>query len=87
MFKPCILLMYGLAGEGSEGMTLVSIGDKGRAQLNRAQPDMFAFAFQDTYKVGVTFAQVSERAPAQASMFIDRLMDSLMNQSLPLRVW
>lgn len=48
-----------VTGEGSEGMTLVSIGDKGRAQLNRAQPDMFAFAFQDTYKVGVTFAQVS----------------------------
>ncbi|MEW5309380.1 MAG: hypothetical protein WDW38_001274 [Sanguina aurantia] len=53
------LLKVSPAGEGSEGMTLVSIGDKGRAQLNRAQPDMFAFAFQDTYKVGVTFAQAS----------------------------
>lgn len=40
-------------------ITLASIGDKGRAQLIRAESKLFQLAFQDTYKAKVTFAQAS----------------------------
>lgn len=45
------------AGEGKD-LTVVTIGDKGRGQLSRAEPKLFTQAFQDTYKMRVTFSQV-----------------------------
>ncbi|KAG2483139.1 hypothetical protein HYH03_017985 [Edaphochlamys debaryana] len=38
---------------------LMAIGDKGRAQLMRAEGRLFTETFADTYKVRVTFAQAS----------------------------
>jgi hypothetical protein len=37
---------------------LVSVGDKGRSQLNRTHDQLFALSVADTYKVKVTFGQV-----------------------------
>ena len=37
----------------------MAIGDKGRAQLSRAESNLFALSIADTYKVRVTFAQAS----------------------------
>lgn len=68
-----LLKMYtgsaGSASAGGEGggsssggpvqQTLVTIGDKGRSQLSRVEPDMLALSFADTYKTRVTFAQAS----------------------------
>lgn len=50
------------AGEGSPTEQIIlSIGDKGRSQLTRAEPEKFKYCFNETFKVKVTFAQVSER--------------------------
>ena len=47
------------AEEGSgKTQTIVSIGDKGRAQLARAEPSLYAMGIADTYKARVTFNQV-----------------------------
>ena len=48
-----------VAEEGSgKVQTIVSIGDKGRAQLTRALPALYAMGIADTYKAKVTFNQV-----------------------------
>ena len=48
-----------IADEGSgKVQTIVSIGDKGRAQLTRALPALYAMGIADTYKAKVTFNQV-----------------------------
>ena len=39
----------------------MSIGDKGRSQLMRSEGRLFTNVFAETYKVRVTFAQVSAR--------------------------
>jgi hypothetical protein len=36
----------------------VTIGDKGRAQLQRVAPEKIKLSIQDTYKDKVTFSQV-----------------------------
>ena len=47
------------AEEGSGKVaTILCVGDKGRAQLVRAEPALFKMAIQDTYKNRVTFSQV-----------------------------
>lgn len=53
----CLLSSIPLAGETKE-TTIVTIGDKGRAQLARGENKMFQLAFQDTYKMRVSFSQV-----------------------------
>jgi F-type H+-transporting ATPase subunit gamma len=47
------------AAGGPVQQTLVTIGDKGRSQISRLEPDMLALSFADTYKTRVTFAQAS----------------------------
>lgn len=46
------------AAEAAKGNELVAIGDKGRSQLIRAEPQLFSISIVDTYKVRVTFSQV-----------------------------
>jgi F-type H+-transporting ATPase subunit gamma len=46
------------AGGGVQ-QTVVTIGDKGRSQLSRVEPELLALSFADTYKTRVTFAQAS----------------------------
>lgn len=50
------------AGEGSSTeaaeQAIVTIGDKGRAQLQRVAPDQIRLSVADTYKDRVTFSQV-----------------------------
>ncbi len=40
---------------------LATIGDKGRSQLSRIEADRFVLNVNETYKVKVTFPQVSAR--------------------------
>lgn len=40
---------------------IVTIGDKGRAQLQRLAPDQIKLSIADTYKERVTFSQVSSK--------------------------
>jgi hypothetical protein len=40
---------------------LVTIGDKGRAQLQRVAPEQIKLSLADTYKERVTFSQVRAR--------------------------
>ncbi|GFR50093.1 hypothetical protein Agub_g12238 [Astrephomene gubernaculifera] len=53
------LLKLGSASAEDVETKLVSIGDKGRSQLMRAEPRMFSHTFAETYKIRVTFAQAS----------------------------
>lgn len=57
--SPLLLLS---AGEGSSTeaaeQAIVTIGDKGRAQLQRVAPDQIRLSVADTYKDRVTFSQV-----------------------------
>jgi len=46
------------AGGGVQ-QTVVTIGDKGRSQLSRLEPELLALSIADTYKTRVTFAQAS----------------------------
>lgn len=39
--------------------TVISVGDKGRAQLTRTEGNNYAMCIQDTYKLRVTFSQAS----------------------------
>lgn len=50
--------MYAAEGSGKELM-VASVGDKGRAQLQRAMPEVLKLCIADTYKAKVTFSQVS----------------------------
>jgi len=63
-YTKTLLQMYKGAGEGftSEGgadQSLVTIGDKGRAQLQRVAPEKIKLSVADTYKEKVTFSQAS----------------------------
>ena len=50
------------AEEGAPQEQIVyAIGDKGRAQLTRAEGKKFQMCFTETYKAKVTFAQVRGR--------------------------
>ena len=54
------------AEEGSgKTQTIVSIGDKGRAQLARAEPSLYSMGIADTYKARVTFNQVREASHSE----------------------
>lgn len=50
-----LLAMY----KGESSTELVTIGDKGRAQLQRLAPDQIKLSIADTYKDRVTFSQAS----------------------------
>jgi len=43
----------------SGGDSIITIGDKGRAQMQRVAPDKIKISIADTYKDKVTFSQVS----------------------------
>lgn len=62
-YTKALLAMYKGAGEGSstEGaeQALVTIGDKGRAQLQRVAPERIRLSVAETYKDRVTFSQAS----------------------------
>lgn len=45
--------------EGAGAQSIVTIGDKGRAQLGRFESEQMLMSIADTYKVKVTFAQAS----------------------------
>ncbi|WIA22944.1 hypothetical protein OEZ86_009876 [Tetradesmus obliquus] len=47
------------AGGDTDKLSLVTIGDKGRAQLQRVAPENIKLSIQDTYKDKVTFGQAS----------------------------
>jgi hypothetical protein len=53
----CFTYASDVAGEGDK-LSLVTIGDKGRAQLQRVAPEKIKLSIQDTYKDKVTFSQV-----------------------------
>jgi hypothetical protein len=53
-----LLLLHAEAGSDGDKLSLVTIGDKGRAQLQRLAPDKIKLSIQDTYKDKVTFSQV-----------------------------
>lgn len=59
------------AGEGAAGETaeqaLVTIGDKGRAQLQRVAPEQIKLSVADTYKDRVTFSQVINRGEVEGA--------------------
>lgn len=62
-FISCIVLpSIHTAGEGAAGETaeqaLVTIGDKGRAQLQRIAAEKIKLSLSETYKDRVTFSQV-----------------------------
>ncbi|GLC36762.1 hypothetical protein PLESTB_000785700 [Pleodorina starrii] len=57
-YTRALLKLDAAAGE-SANTQLVSIGDKGRSQLMRAESRLFTYTFAETYKVRVTFAQAS----------------------------
>ncbi|KAG1656022.1 hypothetical protein FOA52_005650 [Chlamydomonas sp. UWO 241] len=56
--RQLIKITAGDEGSPSEQIIL-SIGDKGRSQLTRAEPEKFKYCFNETFKVKVTFAQSS----------------------------
>ncbi|GAX85440.1 hypothetical protein CEUSTIGMA_g13654.t1 [Chlamydomonas eustigma] len=56
--KTIIKMSAGEEGSAKE-QTIVSVGDKGRAQLARAEPHLYKLGFADTYKAKVTFSQAS----------------------------
>lgn len=63
-YTKALLAMYkggaeGASVPGGEGQTLVTIGDKGRAQLQRVAPERITLSVADTYKDKVTFGQAS----------------------------
>lgn len=52
----------------AEGTTdIVTIGDKGRAQLQRVAPDQIKLSIADTYKERVTFSQVRSSSSVSIS--------------------
>lgn len=62
-YTKALLAMYKGAGEGSSAeaaeQAIVTIGDKGRAQLQRVAPDQIRLSVAETYKDRVTFSQAS----------------------------
>eukprot|EP00879_Flechtneria_rotunda_P000681 GHRR01000798.1.p1 GENE.GHRR01000798.1~~GHRR01000798.1.p1 ORF type:complete len:329 (+),score=98.96 GHRR01000798.1:106-1092(+) len=58
-YTKALLSMY--KGDSSEqrNLSLITIGDKGRAQLQRVAPDKIKVSIADTYKERVTFSQAS----------------------------
>jgi hypothetical protein len=60
------LLAHARTEEGKTDRTIVSVGDKGRSQLTRAEPELFKMCVADTYKQRVTFAQVGSHAGQHA---------------------
>eukprot|EP00882_Tetradesmus_deserticola_P001339 GHRQ01001449.1.p1 GENE.GHRQ01001449.1~~GHRQ01001449.1.p1 ORF type:complete len:328 (+),score=182.51 GHRQ01001449.1:111-1094(+) len=58
-YTKALMQMY-KGGEGeADKLSLVTIGDKGRAQLQRVAADKIKLSVQDTYKDKVTFSQAS----------------------------
>eukprot|EP00775_Hariotina_reticulata_P011495 gene11495-11638_t len=57
-YTKALLQMYKGSSEAS-GDSIITIGDKGRAQLQRVAPDKIKISIADTYKDKVTFSQAS----------------------------
>eukprot|EP00955_Chlamydomonas_euryale_P062106 358288-Chlamydomonas_euryale.AAC.6 len=57
--------------EAGREQVLFSVGDKGRSQLTRVEPEKYKVCFTETYKVKITFGQVGStcdgRAPCTCS--------------------
>lgn len=51
-------LVLQLSDSAESSTDIVTIGDKGRAQLQRLAPDQIRLSIADTYKDRVTFSQV-----------------------------
>jgi hypothetical protein len=62
------------AGEGSSTeaaeQAIVTIGDKGRAQLQRVAPDQIRLSVAETYKDRVTFSQVGKQSESTVGVVL-----------------
>eukprot|EP00877_Chromochloris_zofingiensis_P004030 jgi/Chrzof1/13628/Cz08g05010.t1_ATPC2[v5.2] len=59
-YTRALLKLYkGTEGGGEKHQSLITIGDKGRSQLSRFEPEKLMLTFADTYKTRVTFPQAS----------------------------
>lgn len=56
----CCHACAGTEGGGEKHQSLITIGDKGRSQLSRFEPEKLMLTFADTYKTRVTFPQVQK---------------------------